>query len=140
MRAFVREHGLGSVVTFMGNLDFESELLPFMRSEVDLFVCCHRQGDPSCTYLETLACGVPIAGYGNEAWRGLAERSSAGWVTPMKRPRTLASKIASLTDAEIERRSFNGLQFARAHTFETEFERRIEHLKALMPSRLTANR
>lgn len=61
---------LGSRIQLRGVLDFRSELVPFVARSVDLFVCCHRQGDPSCTYLETFACGVPIAGYANEAFAG----------------------------------------------------------------------
>ena len=31
------------------------ELNRLMKSDIDLFVCCHRQGDPSTTYVETMA-------------------------------------------------------------------------------------
>ena len=60
-------------VEFKGTLDFAREFVPFMRDEVDAFVCCRFQGNPSCTYLRTMACGVPIAMYANEAFIG------AGW-------------------------------------------------------------
>jgi glycosyltransferase involved in cell wall biosynthesis len=131
MRAYVKEHGLESFVHFLGNLDFERELVPFLRREVDLFVSCHRQGDPSCTYLETMACGVPIAGYANEAWAGLVRTSGCGWATPMERPDRLAATIAALTDSEIEEQSLKTLEFARAHSFENEFRRRMDHFASL---------
>ena len=35
-------------VKLIGVLDFETELQPLLASSCDLFVCCHRQGDPSC--------------------------------------------------------------------------------------------
>ena len=63
---------LGNVVKMTGKLDFKTELVPLLK-ESDIFVCCHRQGDPSCTYLETMACGLPIIGYANEAWGQLSE-------------------------------------------------------------------
>jgi hypothetical protein len=87
MRAQVAKRSLENLIQFKGPLDFERELIPFIRENVDLFVCCHRQGDPSCTYLETMSCGVPIAGYDNEAFAGLVKTSAAGWFTPMDRPK-----------------------------------------------------
>ena len=76
----VWELHLGDKVKFRGNLDFKAELVPFVKNKTDLFVCCHRQGDPSCTYLETMACGVPIVGYGNEAFEGsLPAQAPGGW-------------------------------------------------------------
>lgn len=131
LRHHVRKRKLDDVVHFKGNLDFERELVPFIRDHVDLFVCCHRQGDPSCTYLETMACGVPIVGYANEAFRGIVSVSGAGWSTPMNKPEELAKRISLLSHDEIESHSRKSLSFAREHTFEKEFERRIEHAKGL---------
>ncbi len=78
----IRDEQLSGHVTLMGVLDFKSELLPFAKSSVDLFVCCHPQGDPSCTYLETMSCGVPIVGYANEAFEGLVRHSRADGLLP----------------------------------------------------------
>src|SRR5262249_16164737 len=98
--------------------------------ETDLFVCCHRQGDPSCTYVETMACGVPIVGYGNEAWEGLARVSGAGWVTPVGEPIKLAERIAALERdrSALSNAAHAALDFARSHSFEKTFPRRVEHL------------
>jgi len=131
MRQEVEHRGLKGFVSFEGNLDFERELVPFVREHVDLFICCHRQGDPSCTYLETMSCGVPIAGYDNEAFRGVASVSGTGWVTPMDRPARLAERIAALRDEELDDHSIRSLAFARDHTFEKEFARRIAHARQL---------
>ncbi len=87
---------LGGFVHLMGNLDFKTELVPFIKEHVDIFICCHRQGDPSCTYIETMACGVPILGYANEAWTGLAQFSNSGWITPMGNAQALATRLAEL--------------------------------------------
>lgn len=134
MEQNVREFGLESKVRFRGVLDFSTELLPFVEEHVDVFVCCHKQGDPSCTYLETLGCGVPIAGYANEAFAGLLERVDAGVAGRLGDAKQLATRIAELAEPRSverwERWAKAGLSFASDHTFEETFERRIEHLRS----------
>src|SRR6185295_17610925 len=83
VRASVAQLGLTDHVRFHGVLDFHDQLLPLIKERADLFVCCHRQGDPSCTYLETFACGTPIAGYANGALDGLSRLSGAAFLSPM---------------------------------------------------------
>ena len=92
----IRANELENFVTMRGTMDFKTQLVPFVTNETDIFVCCHRQGDPSCTYLETMACGVPIVGYANDAWEQLSHHSNSGWVTKLGDPEMLAYKIASL--------------------------------------------
>jgi len=115
-------------VQLLGNLNFTKELLPLMREQVDLFVAPHIQGDPACTYLETLACGVPIVGYANEAWSGILNRAPVGWSAPVGDPKALARVIASLEKSELAERSLAALQFAKAHSFERTYEARVQHL------------
>jgi glycosyltransferase involved in cell wall biosynthesis len=131
MQGDVLAHGLEENVVFKGVMNFETELVPFVRDNVDIFVCCHRQGDPSCTYLETMSCGVPIAGYANEAFVGLQAESSVGWIAPMDDPEALAMQLVSLSDREIEEQSLQALEFASRHTFENEFSRRMAHVRQL---------
>jgi glycosyltransferase involved in cell wall biosynthesis len=121
---------LTSVVGLRSVLDFSDELMPFVRRNVDLFVCCHRQGDPSCTYLETMACGTPVVGYANEALTGIIEESGAGWATPLDKPKLLARKIMELNRqrAQVVSVSCMARDFAQRHTFEETFRRRIEHM------------
>jgi colanic acid/amylovoran biosynthesis glycosyltransferase len=132
----IRLLGLENHVRLLGNMDFEKELLPFVSSNLDIFVCCHRQGDPSCTYLETYSCGVPIVGYANEAFSGLAEMSEIGgaeWVTPMDDPVSLARKIAALNNKreEIESASRKAVAFAKFNTFEVTMAKRVQQLVKL---------
>jgi colanic acid/amylovoran biosynthesis glycosyltransferase len=126
----VRSLNLTDRVRFHGVLDFHKQLMPLLRSSVDLFVCCHPQGDPSCTYLETMACGVPIAGFANEAFVGLVEVARAGWLSPLNQPIALARKIAKLNANRSTLALVAGASrdFAAKHTFELTFEARIEHL------------
>jgi len=133
LRRDIERHGLSRYVRLCGVLDFHSQLLPHMRDRVDLFVCCHLQGDPSCTYLETAAAGVPIAGYANEAFAGLLRQAPIGWSVPLRRADELAALIARLdrTRGEIAQYAEQALRFARQHSFELTFERRIQHLRSL---------
>lgn len=138
IRKDIQRFGLENHVRMRGVLDFESELLPFVAGNIDLFVCCHRQGDPSCTYLETYSCGVPIVGYANEAFSGLAEISEvggAGWATTMDAPILLARKIADLNARreEILIASRNALTFAELHTFDKTMAKRVRHLLECHP-------
>jgi glycosyltransferase involved in cell wall biosynthesis len=136
LRAAVEDLKLSDCVKFRGVLDFKTQLVPRVTQETDLFVCCHRQGDPSCTYLETMSCGVPIVGYANEALQGLVETSGVGWVSPLNRPTWLAEKIASIYShpEELKAASLRSLAFARDHTFDKTFRRRIEHLDQVAES------
>src|SRR5207244_5866920 len=85
----------------------------------------------SCTYLETLACGVPIVGYSNEAWGLLLSTADVGRAAPLDEVVGLARAVAAL-HAEREtlaRLSLQAWEFAKAHTFEKTFAARIEHLR-----------
>lgn len=134
----IRSLGLEKEVVLGGVLDFASELMPRMRKETDLFVCCHRQGDPSCTYLETWACGVPIVGYDNEAFAGLLRICKAGHAVSMDDWQGLAKSIARLSQSpkELINLAREGLSFAKNHTFGSEFQARINHAKLLLDQRI----
>jgi colanic acid/amylovoran biosynthesis glycosyltransferase len=126
-------------VTLAGVLDFSNELVPFIKSSTDLFICCHPQGDPSCTYLETMSCGVPIAGYANEAFEGLVKQSGCGWMVPVNNHGALTEKIIELTtrpEALLEM-SLASAVFAGEHTFEQTFARRVTHLRTLADAKRT---
>lgn len=130
----IRRKGLEELVRLRGVVDFVTELMPTIRDQVDVFVCCHRQGDPSCTYLETMACGVPIVGYANEAFAGLMSMCQAGEIVTMDDWAAMATCIArlSMNPRRLGELATHALAFAREHTFEQEFQRRIEHMKALV--------
>jgi colanic acid/amylovoran biosynthesis glycosyltransferase len=134
--------GLASDVTLTGVLDFSSELLPTLKSRADLFVCCHRQGDPSCTYIETFACGVPIVGYANEALATFVKETQAGAASPLDKPEALAELIARL---DVERDelciwAYRARDFAAQHTMERTFDARIKHLAAICDKALARER
>lgn len=128
--AGIVQHGLSERVRLHAPVDFERELVPISRGHADIFLSCHRQSDPSCTYIESMGCGLPIAGYDNQMWAALLERSGAGWSAPMSDPKALAAQIQALSSRreEISDRAENGLAFARQHEFEATFQSRMRHL------------
>lgn len=122
--------GLDDYVHLCGVLDLHTQLMPTFRHDADMFLCCHPQGDPSCTYLETLACGVPIVGYANEAWQGMHNLSDAGWLVEMGNSKQMMNVIA---DIHSHRECWlpaakAALKFAKLHTFERTIQQRVEHL------------
>jgi len=133
IRSAIRSHSLAEHVRVHDPVDFETELVPLMRSKADLFLCCHVQSDPSCTYLETLGCATPIVGYANSAWAGVAALSQAGWTSAMKRPEKLARKITYLHEhrAELADAIRKSVSFGRLHCFENEFQQRVDQLKRI---------
>ncbi|OGT92549.1 MAG: glycosyl transferase family 1 [Gammaproteobacteria bacterium RIFOXYA12_FULL_61_12] len=133
MRAFIAREGLEDRVALTGALDFHERLLPDLKSQVDLFICLHRQSDPSCTYLETLSCGVPILGYENRAFAGLLGEAAIGWGAALEDLAGIGDRVLwpdrhreALAEA-----ARTGAHFARSHGFEATFQRRIDHLVAL---------
>jgi colanic acid/amylovoran biosynthesis glycosyltransferase len=130
----IKAHALEGRVKVHGNVDFKNVLVPALQQETDLFVCCHLQGDPSCTYLETSACGVPIVGYLNEAFEGLLHHANAGWGVPLGQPEKIAQTIATLATNRnaIAQKGRTAAEFASAHTFEETFSRRVSFYEEVL--------
>lgn len=131
IRDGIAAHGLGDCVHLRGTVDFETELVPHARASADLFLSCHRQSDPSCTYIESMGCGLAIAGYGNAMLARLMAESGAGWCAPLGNARALADCLADAAGdtADTFRRCERALGFSRRHDFHEEFRRRIAHLR-----------
>jgi len=108
---------------------FKTGLVPELR-QADLFLSCHRQSDPSCSYLEAMGCGLPIVGYDNAMLRPLAEASQGARVVRMGDVAALAAAIADWASnrPSLEKAAMHALAFAKSHDFETEFARRMAHL------------
>jgi glycosyltransferase involved in cell wall biosynthesis len=129
----IRQKQLGDQVRLAGAVDFRNELIPAIKAGVDLYVMLHRQSDPSCTYLETLACGIPIVGYANKAFSGLLLKADVGWSKPIDDLSGIADIIEHLTGnrSMIDEKSRKAATFSRAHDFESTFLARIEQLRFL---------
>lgn len=141
MEAKSLEYDVSGQVRLYGAVDFKNELIPFVKHNIDLFVVCHRQSDPSCTYLETYACGVPIVGYDNKAHAGILAEYDVGWQVKMGDVVGLADLIARLHGAreEIKAKSRAALRFALDNNFETTFKRRISHCIDIMQAKQRRN-
>lgn len=138
----IRAEGLQDRMALRGVLDFETGWIPYLRENADIFVCCHVQGDPSSTYPEVMSCGVPIAGYNNEAFQGIVRESGAGWGVPLFDAATLAQELARLHGAreEIVAAATRARNFASQHAFETTFFKRVQHFirNSRLPDELKA--
>lgn len=133
MQDAVKRAGLEDIVRLNGSIPFDAGLVPTMKESVDLFVCCHRQADPSCTYMETLSCGVPIVGYDNAAFMGIAGLGNVGVTVPIDDITALANATSSLSK---DRDRLSAMIRAAAlvskqHSFENVFSQRIDHLRSI---------
>ena len=130
MNRFIHKHQLEHNVFLLGPVDFYKQLIPDIKTKIDLFVCLHRQSDPSCTYLETLSCGVPIVGYKNKAFSGLLSLEDIGWGAEINDLNKIADTIELLNKNrnQLCEKSRNALKFASHHDFESTFKNRINHL------------
>jgi colanic acid/amylovoran biosynthesis glycosyltransferase len=130
MKRFIKKHQLEDSVIMAGAVDFQQELLPNLQKNFDLFLMLHRQSDPSCTYLETLSCGLPIVSYDNNAFSGLLDLADIGWKVKMDDVNGVARVIENLhfNRKEIVEKSQNSMKFALNHNFESTFQNRIDHL------------
>ena len=119
-------------VSVVGRLDFAAEWVPFVRDQVDVMVLPHPQGDSASTFLESMSCGTPVAGYDNRYWRSLHASSGGGWLAPA-RVDDLSARITELAGdpGAVVRARQSGLEFATEHSFEREFDRRVQHLLSI---------
>lgn len=130
IRQAIAQSGLGDQVHLHQPVPFETGLVPISREAADVFVSCHVQSDPSCTYIEAMGCGLPVVGFGNQMLAALVRDSQGGWCAPMGNVRRLAELIAGLArdrDA-IMTKAQAALDYARRHDFHAEFDARMRHL------------
>ncbi len=130
MRAEVARHALGEQVRMRGYVQFET-LVATMQQELDVFLCCHPQGDPSGAYMEAFANGLPIVGYANEALTGLLDLKPYGLTAPIRDRAGVAQAVASLVKKpeQLAQWSRAAAAFAREHTFDKSFQRRNAHFE-----------
>lgn len=109
------------------------ELLRQART-CDVFVCCHVQADPSCTYLESMGCGLPIVGYANRMHRSMQMEAKAGFHSPVGDVAAVAEHVGRYVDdvALLAEHSRNARAFAIEHCYEKEFELRTSAINAAL--------
>lgn len=134
MRREIERLSLQGHVDMRGAVDFHEELIPTLKAQIDVYVVLHRQSDPSCTYLETLSCGIPIVGYDNRAFQGLMRQADIGWLVRMDDLLGATELLERLSRArdEIRDKSLNAVRFARRHDFGATFRSRNRQLVGLL--------
>jgi glycosyltransferase involved in cell wall biosynthesis len=112
------------------------ELVELSRG-FDVFVCCHLQNDPSCTYLESFGSGLPVVGYANRMWQRLCDESGAGISSPLRQSQAVADSVQRLIDDPglLEDMSLRARRFALENTFEQQFAKRVEAINAALRER-----
>ena len=142
MQTFISNHNLENNVTMLGSVDFYNTLIPQLKQSIDLFVCLHRQSDPSCTYLETLSCGIPIVGYKNKAFAGIMDICDIGWGAPLNDLEEIRNIISNLHSnrTELIEKSKNSAAYARLNDFDSTFQRRIDQLYSIFIEASTINK
>jgi colanic acid/amylovoran biosynthesis glycosyltransferase len=132
MRDAVAAAGQGAKVRVHDAVPF-SELVK-AANKADVFICCHLQSDPSCTYLESMGSGLAIAGYANRMWTQMCAQSGAGAVAASRTPAAVADIVQGwLREPEaLAVASRHARTFAQAHSFEAEFARRTDALNDLL--------
>lgn len=134
IRADIVRHGLHERVKLHGVVDFENELVPFAKQNAGIYLSCHRQSDPSCSYIENMGCGLAVIGYANRMWSSLCLASKAGWAGPLGDREALASLIEKGAKNRQQLATFcrAARDFSGRHSFESEFEARVRHLRAAL--------
>ncbi len=119
-------------VEYHGLVSYEPDWVRFMTEKVDALLIPHRQGDPSCTYLEGMGCALPFVSYDNDTAQHLVTVSQAGWTAPLGDVRGLAEHLLRLQDdpGVLVAAQKAALAFAAQHTFEAECARRAAHLRS----------
>lgn len=128
MKAKIRSHNAQAQIRIHKPVPYPA--LVEISKQCDVFVCCHVQEDPSCSYLEALGSGLVVAGYANRMWSSMSRAAETGIVAPMKDSKFLAKEIVNLLDNpdQMKGHSIKSRRFALEHCFEREFSKRVNAL------------
>lgn len=126
----IRAGDLAGQVRLHAPVPFETGLVPFSRRSADIFISCHVQSDPSCSYIEAMGCGLPVVGFANRMLAALLKDSGGGWCVRMGDIPAMAALIGRLDRdrAAVMAAADAALDYARRHDFEAEFDARMRHL------------
>jgi colanic acid/amylovoran biosynthesis glycosyltransferase len=126
----VAGYGLADRFRVHGFVDFRTVLLPFLHDRADVYVCPHRQGDPSTTYVEMMCSGVPIVSYPNTAVRLMREHHGIVTLASAMTPAALADELrrVHLQRDQLVTASRDGYDFGSTHTVEVCYQGQVDHL------------
>jgi colanic acid/amylovoran biosynthesis glycosyltransferase len=140
MRRLVESAGMTAQITVHDGIAYPE--LVEISCGFDVFVCCHIQGDPSCTYLESFGAGLPIVGYDNRMWRRLCQESGAGLSVRMHDVEAVVGGLESIQSQSglLEELSSRAREFALSHTFDREFVKRTDAIREALASARAVSR
>ena len=127
-RDLVQEYQYPNLLN-LGFIKFDPEWKKYVRDYVDIMLLPHRQGDPSCTYFESLGMGVPVVGFSNDTLTPLVERG-VGWEFSRFDVSAVAQKIVELNRdyAQVTQRALQAHKFMSDKSFEKTNRMRAEHM------------
>lgn len=116
--------------TVHGFVDFDPDWKEFVRSSIDVMVLPHPQGDPSCTYYESLGCGVPVLGYANATWGPFVAQHGAGWALKKRGGESLATTLRTLLadPSVLVTARQQALNYMQGKSFEQVTRARTDHI------------
>ena len=126
----VAGYGLTDRFRMHGFVDLRTVLLPFLHDRADIYVCPHRQGDPSTTYVEMMCSGVPIVSYPNTAVRLMRDHHGLVILAAAMTPVALADELrrVHLQRDALVTASREGYDFGSTHTVEVCYQGQVDHL------------
>lgn len=119
----------GPGIHFAGFRNFRDQWLPEVRDNIDVMLLPHVQGDPSCTYFESLGCGSPILGFENSTLSPLVRDQRVGWAVAETDVDALAHQIEAIVEQPqllVDARS-RALEFMATNALEKTLQNRVDH-------------
>lgn len=118
-----------SNVDFAGFAPFETEWKSRVRQEIDVMLLPHVQGDPSCTYYESIGSGAPVIGFDHVTMRSLHDKGVAVAVK-MRDVNAMVDAVVALAGDITQYRQIRqrGLDLVAAESWEQVNRARVEHL------------
>lgn len=122
---------LGGCVTLRAPQPFGLDQAPDFKTQADVMISCRAQAEPSATFVEAMACGLPILGFDNSMLSTLVRKSDGGWTVPKHSIDCMVRLIGQLNQDRVQliEKAACALDFAARHDFETEFMARTRHLR-----------
>ena len=133
LKGAIAAMGLAEQVRFHEGLEKDAQLIPRLKRNADMLVAPQNLPTPLASYIEAMGCGLPILCYNNRNWRVLQRDSQAGWKVRRGSVNGLVRTIERLNAnrEEIIAASQRAADYARKHSFEVEFAKRMTHLRKL---------
>ncbi|MCV7470684.1 glycosyltransferase [Micrococcus luteus] len=120
-------------VRFRGFRDFRTEWVADVQNEIDVMMLPHLQGDPSCTYSESLGSGAPVLGFHNETLTPLVKEHGVGWAVRRGDTDALYDRLTHLLKHpdEVDAARKAGLALVGSEPFEDLMERRAAFFRSV---------